>query len=45
MRDGKQSSQSVTQLVPGDIVFLKGGDVIPADVQVPLLPLMLLLMF
>jgi len=30
-RDGKFDSIPVLQLVPGDIVFMRGGDIIPAD--------------
>jgi P-type Ca2+ transporter type 2C len=31
LRDGKKQLVSVTELVPGDIIFLKNGDKIPAD--------------
>jgi H+-transporting ATPase len=30
-RNGKFSSMPVVKLVPGDIVFMRGGDIIPAD--------------
>eukprot|EP00811_Abedinium_folium_P020878 NODE_298_length_3205_cov_17.368746.p1 GENE.NODE_298_length_3205_cov_17.368746~~NODE_298_length_3205_cov_17.368746.p1 ORF type:complete len:939 (+),score=275.71 NODE_298_length_3205_cov_17.368746:96-2912(+) len=30
-RDGKFDSIRVQQLVPGDIIFLRGGDIMPAD--------------
>jgi len=34
VRDRKQISIEVSQLVPGDTVILKGGDVVPADIRV-----------
>jgi hypothetical protein len=34
LRDGKWSGIAVKELVPGDIIGLKGGDVIPADSKV-----------
>eukprot|EP00775_Hariotina_reticulata_P008890 gene8890-9068_t len=33
VRDGKRSSVEADQLVPGDIVFIKSGDRIPADLR------------
>jgi len=30
-RDGKFESYPVRELVPGDIIFMRGGDIIPAD--------------
>jgi len=30
-RDGKFDTLPVAQLVPGDIIFMRGGDIIPAD--------------
>lgn len=33
VRDGKRQSIDVTDLVPGDLVILKEGDVIPADAK------------
>ncbi len=32
-RDGRETEVTVTQLVPGDIVFQEGGDVVPADLR------------
>lgn len=34
LRDGKWSEIPVRELVPGDVVELKGGDIIPADCTV-----------
>jgi len=31
LRDGKNVVKPVTELVPGDILFLRGGNIIPAD--------------
>ena len=31
IRDGKPTPMPVTEIVPGDILFLRGGNVIPAD--------------
>ncbi len=31
LRDGKKSEISLEEIVPGDIIFLNAGDVIPAD--------------
>lgn len=33
-RDGKWQQVPARELLPGDIIALKGGDVIPADAQV-----------
>jgi magnesium-transporting ATPase (P-type) len=35
-RDGRVSAVDVTELVPGDVVGLDVGDVIPADIRSPL---------
>jgi len=32
-RDGEFSKRQISELVPGDVVFLRGGDSIPADVD------------
>ena len=32
-RDGRWGEMPVRELVPGDLVALKGGDVIPADCE------------
>lgn len=34
VRDDKQMFIDVKELVPGDVVILKGGDVVPADMQI-----------
>jgi Mg2+-importing ATPase len=34
LRDGIRSELSVTGLVPGDVVFLAAGDIVPADARV-----------
>jgi Mg2+-importing ATPase len=34
MRDGKPLEVSVTEVVPGDVVLLSAGDLIPADGRV-----------
>lgn len=34
VRDGKQVLIDVNQLVPGDTVVLRGGDVVPADIKI-----------
>ncbi|MCL2094906.1 cation-transporting P-type ATPase [Candidatus Saccharibacteria bacterium] len=34
VRGGKQAMVDVAELVPGDVVILRGGDVVPADVKV-----------
>jgi magnesium-transporting ATPase (P-type) len=34
LRDGSWEELAVRELVPGDLVALKGGDIIPADCQV-----------
>lgn len=33
LRDGQQASIPADELVPGDIVLLKSGDKVPADVR------------
>jgi P-type E1-E2 ATPase len=33
VRDGKRNSIEADQLVPGDVVFIKSGDRIPADLR------------
>jgi Mg2+-importing ATPase len=33
LRDGRQSIVDVTEIVPGDIVLLRSGDLVPADVR------------
>lgn len=33
MRDGKKKTIESTQVVPGDIVYLKTGDLVPADIR------------
>ncbi|MCF7799060.1 cation-transporting P-type ATPase [Candidatus Woesearchaeota archaeon] len=33
LRDGKKRELDAQQLVPGDIVFLKRGDIVPADIR------------
>jgi len=33
LRDGKYSAMSIKELVPGDIIKLRIGDIVPADVQ------------
>jgi magnesium-transporting ATPase (P-type) len=33
-RDGRWKTLEVRELVPGDVIELKGGDVIPADGEV-----------
>ena len=32
-RDGKFTPLNVTEIVPGDVVFIRGGNVVPADAQ------------
>jgi Mg2+-importing ATPase len=32
-RDGHQRNVDVTQLVPGDVVALRIGDIVPADIR------------
>ena len=34
LRDGKWSETAVKELVPGDLIALKGGDAVPADCKV-----------
>jgi Mg2+-importing ATPase len=34
MRDGKKQDIRLTNIVPGDIIFLSAGDIIPADARV-----------
>ncbi|CAJ0941051.1 unnamed protein product [Ranitomeya imitator] len=34
LRDGKRIEMTAENLVPGDIVFIKGGDKIPADIRI-----------
>lgn len=34
MRDGKQKEIPISQVVPGDIVLLSAGDILPADVRI-----------
>ena len=36
-RDGEWATLEVRELVPGDVIELKGGDVVPADAMVGLL--------
>lgn len=36
LRDGEWKELAARELVPGDVIALKGGDVIPADCQVSL---------
>lgn len=36
-RDGKWKTLEVRELVPGDVIELSGGDVVPADATVSLL--------
>jgi potassium/sodium efflux P-type ATPase len=33
LRDGQRTSMSATELVPGDVVMLEGGDKVPADLR------------
>ncbi len=33
-RDGEWETLEVRELVPGDVIELKGGDVVPADAMV-----------
>ena len=33
LRDGKSTTISSTELVPGDVVFLEAGNVVPADIR------------
>ena len=33
LRDGRKTSSPATELVPGDVVLLQGGDKVPADVR------------
>ncbi len=34
LRDGQKASVSATDLVPGDVILLQGGDKVPADLRV-----------
>lgn len=34
MRDGKEMTIEATELVPGDVLFIKHGDLVPADARV-----------
>ena len=34
LRDGKENEIPLEQIVPGDIVILRGGDLVPADCQI-----------
>ena len=34
LRDGKQLELSITEIVPGDLVFLAAGNIVPADARV-----------
>ena len=33
-RNGAFTPMDVTELVPGDVVFLRGGNVVPADSEI-----------
>lgn len=39
-RDGKWQEIEARELVPGDLIQLKGGDVIPADAKVAIPPIL-----
>lgn len=34
LRDGKRQDVSATHIVPGDIIFLQAGDIVPADTRI-----------
>jgi len=34
LRDGKQTELPITEMVPGDLIFLAAGDIVPADARV-----------